>query len=289
MRKALTLAVLLQTVLAGAALAGLVDGTGEVTEWGITPFTQPNVADTFDGTRWRTIQNDYAPIDYPGGVGYRPSPGGALGETFDLEEMYVGDFVTETRVLLVGSNGPTADAVGTTWFLGDLFITLGDQQFGIVTSGLHQGLTVGSIYRLLGDGDTVGLQDADRSYAGNTRVRANDYGPDDTVPNIVGPLSIAGDIDPSQLLGMAGIQSDTFDYGGGEDGTYLLQYAFDPTGFGLTEEPDTWSTQITWGCGNDVIRVKGDMPYIPEPATFGMLMFGMALTYFARRRNRQAR
>jgi len=287
MQKTLTLAVVIQMVVAGTALAGLVDESGQVTEWGLTPFTQPNMANTYDGAKWMTIQNDYAPIDYPG-VGYLPSPGGATGEQFDLEEMYVGVAGGQTRVLLVTSNGPEVDAVGTTWYLGDLFITLDDQRFGVVTSGLYQGLAAGSVYRLDADGDTVGLQDASRSYEGSTQVRANDYGPDATVPQIVGPLAISGDIDPSQLVGIADIESDVFDYGAAEDGTFLLQYTFDSNLFGV-DEPESWCTQITWGCGNDVIHVQGDVPYIPEPATFGMLMFGVAITFFARRRNRQAR
>jgi hypothetical protein len=287
MRKALTLAVAVHLLAGGAAVAGLVDTNGEVVTWGLTPFTRPNQANTFDGATWMTIQNDYAPIDYPGGVGYQPSPGGTSREIFDLEEMHVRLDGGAAQVLLVASSYPSTYAVENTWYLGDLMITLDDQRFAIVTSDLYQGLAPGSIYRLDGDADVVGLQEHARSYAGNTSLRANDYGPDATVAEILGPFAVAGTIDPSKLIGMATLEADTFDYGAAEDGTWLLQYTFDPSVFGA-DEPDFWTTQITWGCGNDVIRVRGDPPYVPEPATVGMLLFGVTLTLLGRRRRRRA-
>jgi len=284
MRKTLMAAVMVHLLVAGAALADLVDGNGQVMGWGVTPFTQPNQADTFDGSIWMTIENDYAPIDYPGGVGYRPSPGGSTGEAFDLEEMYVRILPGQVQVLLVSSANPSTEAVGNTWYLGDLMITADDQPFGIVTSDLYQGLEAGSIYSLQNEDDVTGLQDHSRSYRGNRQVRANDYGPDATVSDIVGGFAVSGSIDPARLLGTADLETDVFDYGGVEDATRLLQYTFDMSVLGLDRPPETWSAQITWGCGNDVIRVRDDVPQVPEPATFGLLLAGVALTAWARRR-----
>jgi len=287
MRRTLVVTV---TVLlsAGGALAGLVDSGGEAIGWGVTPFTQPNQASTYDDglELWMTIQNDYAPIDYPGGVGYRPSPSGSTGEGFDLEEMYVRPAQSQVQVLLIASNYPSVDAVGSTWRLGDLMITVDDQEFGIVTSDANQGLDAGAVYRIDTAGDVVGLQDQSRSYFGDTRLRANDYGPDATISDIVGALAVSGTIDVGQRLGTADLQTDVFDYGGAEDGTYLLQYTFESSLLGLDAPPQEWITQMTWGCGNDVIRVRGDDTHpIPEPATFAMLLLGVGMTWWARRRS----
>jgi len=286
MRRTLVAALTVH-LLAGGALAGLVDDSGHVTGWGVAPFTRPNQASTYDDGLglWMTIQNDYAPLDYPGGVGYQPSPGGSTGEGFDLEEMYVRPGENQVQVLLVASNYPSTEAVGNTWYLGDLMITVDDQDFGIVTSDAYQGLAPGSVYRLDADGDVVGLHDQSRSYYGDTRLRANDYGPDATIPHIVGALAVSADIDTEQRVGTGGVLADVFDYGGVEDGTHLLQYTFDPSILELDALPQEWSAQMTWGCGNDVIRVHGDRPPIPEPATFAMLLLGVGMTWWARRRS----
>ncbi len=287
MKKPLIMAVAVH-LLAGAAAAGLVDGSGQVIGWGVTPFTQPNQANTHADGTWITIANDYAPINYPG-VGYRPSPGGSAGEGFDLEELYVRPGETSVDVLLVASNYPSVNAVGNTWYLGDLMLTLDGRTFGIVTSDVQEGLAAGSVYRLDGTGDVTGLQAHSRSYRGDTRLVANDYGPDATIPDIMGGFAVSGDIDPGQLLGTAGVQTDVFDYGGVEDATHLLLYTFDPAILGLSEAPEEWLAQVAWGCGNDVIRVEGsDTPYVPEPATVALLMGGVALTWWTRRRSARA-
>ncbi len=289
MRKALMVAVMVHLLAAGTTLADLVDPDGQVPGWGLTPFTQPNQANTSDGSTWMTIANDYAPIDYPGGVGYQPSPGGSTGEGFDLEEMYVRIVPDQVQVLLVSSANPSTDVAGNTWYLGDLMVTADDQTFAIVTSDLYQGLEAGSVYRLQGDDDVTGIQDHSRSYRDDTRLRPNDYGPDAAVPDIVGGFAVSGAIGPAQRLGTADLEADVFDYGGVEDGTWLLQYTFDPSVLGLDESPEHWAAQITWGCGNDVIRVRDDVPQVPEPAAFGLLLAGAALTAWGRLRQRGRR
>jgi len=283
-RKKLFLAAMVNLFLVGAALGGIVDGVGNATGWGLTPFSRPNQMDTFDGTLWMTISNDYSPIQYPGGVGHVPSPGGSAGEGFDLEEMYVRIGQGQAQVLLVASSGPSVEAVGSTWYLGDLMIEAGGQRFAIVTQSGSQGLAAGAIYRIDGQADVVSLQNQPRSYYGSTAVVPNDYGPDATVPEIAGPWAVSGAIDASQLIGTAGIDTDSFSYGGDENDTFFIQYTFDTSVLGL-ESPTELLTKITWGCGNDVIRVKGvDSPYVPEPATIGMLLIGSVLTMLARRR-----
>lgn len=271
-------------LIASVAFGGLVNGVGDVPDWGITPLSQVRQSDTFDGTYWLTIENDYSPINYPGGVGHQPSPGGATGEGFDLEEMYVRITDTQAQILLVASNGPSVEAVGSTWHLGDLMVFSGGRQFAIVTHSGSQGLPAGNIYRISGDADVEGLQDQPGGYRDSTTVVENDYGPDATIPEIAEPWAVSGSIDAGQLLGAAVIETDSFDYGGDEDGTFLIQYTFDTSVLGI-DEPIDMTAKITWGCGNDVIRVKGvNAPPIPEPATVALLLVGSLVTVVVRRR-----
>ena len=89
-------------------------------------------------------------------------------------------------------------------------------------------------------------------------------------------------------FGTATVQTDVFDYGGVEDATNLLMYTFDPAILGLTQPPEEWEVRVTDGCGTDVIRVGGsDTPYVPEPATLAMLLSGVAMTWWTRRRTRR--
>lgn len=278
----MTMGILLIT--APVATANLIETTtGEATGWGLTPFTRPNQANVYDGSTWSTISNDYAPIDYPGGVGYRPSPGGSTGEGFDLEEMHLRVRDDLAQVLLVASSGPSARAAGHTWYLGDLFLTFGDRRFGIVAHDLHQGLAAGSVYRLEDPADVVGIQNHSRSYLGDGRLRANDYGPDATVADIVGALAVAGSIAPEKLVGTADIQQDVFDYGSDENGTLVTQFSLD-AGLLDLQPGDTFSSKMTWGCGNDVIRIDGWTSPVPEPATLAMVAVGVVATYISRRK-----
>jgi len=79
----------------------------------------------------------------------------------------------------------------------------------------------------------------------------------------------------------------TFDYGGAENGTFLLEYTLDRSLIGLPD-PNQLTAKMAWGCGNDVIRVRGETPTVPEPATLVLLAAGLALVRLARRRHRMA-
>jgi len=284
MRMKLFVAVVINMVLVASACGSLIDANGKVTDWDLTPFSQPNQADVQGPTMWSTIQNGYSPINYPSGIGHVPSPGGTTGEKYDLEEMHVRLTDTAMQVLVVTSSPLTADSSGTTIYLGDLFIQADDAWFGVVTQDAGRGLAAGAIYRLNGCGDVVALQPGSQSYAGNNTLVENDYGPPATIRDIAGPWAVSGGIDPGQWLGTATLETATFDYGGAEDGTFLIQYTLDPALLGF-EDPAILATKITWGCGNDVIRVQGvEAPHTPEPATIGMLLVGVALTYLGRRR-----
>ncbi len=287
MRFRLLVAALVNLALVGGAYGMLIDGAGTVTDWGVTPFSRPNFSDAAYGILWSTIADDYAPIAYPG-VGRQPSPGlSSGGEVFDLEEMHLRFADDRLQVLVTTSSPGAATVGGSTYWLGDLFIEIDGQDFAVVTQNVTQGLAAGAVYRLNGDADVVALQSAPRSYAMSTAVVANDYGPPATVAEIAGPWAVRSTIDPDQLLGTAALSTATFDYGGAEDGTYLIEYTIDPALLGLVG-PGPVTAHITWGCGNDVIRVAGSGPIIvPEPGTLGLAAVAAALAYLSQRRARK--
>lgn len=279
------LAGALALCFAATASGNLIDSAGNVTDWGITPFTHANASSFQNGSLWSTIENNYSPISYPG-VGHVPSPGGSTGELFDLEEMHVRVKNNALQVLVVTSSPLVAHADGATLYLGDLMLTIGQQRFGVVTQSANQNLAAGAVYRLSGAADTVALESCSATYLGYTDLVANDYGPNDTVQNIAGPWAVKSSIDPSKLLEMASITTATHDYGGAEDNTFLIQYTVGLDALGIQGLQDL-DAQMTWGCGNDVIRVETPN-YVPEPATLALVAGGAVLTWLSRKRQRAA-
>ena len=277
----LVVAIVACLSLAAPALGMIIDGSGKVTDWGVTPFTLPNQANQFQNGLSFTISNNYSPIAYPG-IGHQPSPGLARGgEACDLEEMYLRFRNNQLQILTVASS-TGVPAYGNTFYLGDMFVTIGGQQFGIVTQAANQGLAAGSVYRISGAGDVVTLQAATGSYYGSTALVQNDYGPPATIPSFAGPWAVKKTINSSLFLGSAAVNSTTFNYGGAENGTFLFEYLVDLNTLGLAGGP--WgaiSAHQTTGCGNDVIQV-------PEPATLGILTTGTVLCFLTARRKKAA-
>ena len=275
------LAAVMTVLLAGSASAMIMD-SGNVTDWGFRPFSLLNQSDVHSGNQWLTISNDYSPINYPG-VGHQPSPGlNSSGEVFDLEELHVRTVGHWLQALVVTSSALSTVVSGETYYLGDLFLTINGNQYGIVTQSANQGLAAGSVYRLTGSGDVQVLQNNSRSYAGSTTLVDNDYGPNATIPQVAGPWAVKGSISADQLLGAATISTATFNYGGREDNTFLIEYTLNTALLGLSGPMDL-TTKIAWGCGNDVIRNQAQAHGVPEPATVGLLAFGAVFFVLSRR------
>jgi MYXO-CTERM domain-containing protein len=233
-------------VSANQASALTVNYWGQVTDWGVTPFSNTIPSD-ITGVNG----NNTSPITYPHGVGAQPSPGGSTGEKFDLEGLYSYRDGNQVKVLLVASSGFTATANNVTFNLGDLLIDVdhdGGFDLGVVTQYANEHLQAGGLYEI---NDTAGLQHKSGSYY--------NYAP---VADAIGAWAVKS----GTLLGQEDI--DTLKhYYSGEGYTWLYEYTFT-----LDEELQYHDLymQLAWGCGNDMIALTlaaEDRPVIPPPHT----------------------
>ena len=240
------------------------DGNGQVVGWNVTPFSQPNGNTSANGIT-SVRQNNFSPLSYPNGIGHQPSPGGATGEKFDLEEMHIRNTGSQVQVLLIASSLFQATTSGSTLHLGDLLIDLdGNGQFdlGVVTQSGNAGLEAGRLYDI---DTTLGLENVQGSYHGTA------------IEDQIGAWAVGSGTE----LDVFAIETASHDFGGSEGTTYAYQYTFDLSH--LDTMPSTFAFQIAWGCGNDVIFGEHELTVppltpqnlaaIPEPAPVLLLGF----------------
>jgi hypothetical protein len=275
---ALGLGVGLSLGLASPSSALIIDGSGNVSDWGLTPQlgSANNSYSQLSNDIFSTRANNYAPIDYPG-LGYTPSG----GEPWDLEEMHVRFTSSALQVLTVASSPMSFNSGGNQFRLGDLFLTVGGYRFGMITQNSTAGLTPGSIYQIASNSDLIKL-DSVASYLGYSNIVANDYGPNDTVENIAGPWAVGSSINPAQLVGSGTISTGSFSYGGAEDATNFIEYTINLSPSILAQlNGQSFLAKQTISCGNDVIQVGG---VVPEPASLGLVVVGATMMLWRRRR-----
>ncbi len=243
--KARLLAVCMCSLLpVEAAQAISFDANGQITGWGITPFSQSNGNTTANGIT-SIRQNNYSPISYPNGIGHQPSPGGTTGEKFDLEEIHLRNTGSQVQVLLIASSLFQASASGATFNLGDLLIDLdNDHQFdlGVVTQTGNAGLDAGRLYDI---DTTLGLQNLSGSHRGTA------------IEGQIGAWAVGSGVGYDTFA----IETAGHNFGGSEGMTYAYQFTFDLSH--LDTMPSQFGFQIAWGCGNDVIF--GDFELTPPP------------------------
>lgn len=256
-------------LLAGAAPAAAItiDPSGKINGWDITPFSAPNGNSVVDGIT-SVRQNNYSPLNFPGS-GHIPSPGGATGEKFDLEEVHVRNDGSQVQLLLIASSLFQASASGSNLKLGDLMINIdGDSEFelGVVTQSANTGLDAGRLYEIQ---STAGLQNLPGSFAGSA------------IADEIGAWAVLTGVGQD----MFGIETAGFNYGGAEGTAYAYQYTFD-LGY-LPSLPSFFEWQIAWGCGNDMIAGSHQMTSspltpgiaaVPEPTPIVLTMIGIWVT-----------
>lgn len=215
----------------------------------------------FDGN------NNTAPIEYPGGVGFLPSPGtfSEGGERYDLEGFSVafeGDFM---YVSLTNSYGMsvTSTTFGTTFRQGDIFFgsAYGDNTYALDITAR-----------------TVRSVDA-WSYIQN---QSGSYYPDTIIRNRVGAHEVAfgatlgtsGQV----LTEWAGLEYDP-NYSSGpldpdvtNGDTWVFEWRIERSLLGFDGKAPIYF-HTTVGCGNDLIEYT--YPGIPEPGTLMLLGFGL--------------
>lgn len=243
----LSILALAASISFGQGEALLVGADGAIGDWDHTPFSKDN-GSRIDVNRGYTIADDYAPIDFPG-IGRVPSPGGAAGERYDLEEMHIRRDGDTLEVLIVTSSPMVAEG---RWLLGDLFVRAGDVRVAVALQDGGRGIAAGTVY-MANDNDAVeSLQPGEHGFAGDPRAMANDYGPDARVATVIGPWRFDGRRVNGQPIGSATIATARHDFGGDEDGTFLILCTIDLAEVGLVDHR-TITARIAWGRGSDVI------------------------------------
>jgi len=243
--KRFSLLLLLLAFFLGNSAMGF-SWTGGYYDHGATPF---------DGN------NNTAPIAYPYGIGYLPSPGNMAegGEKFDLEGLFVNFDDDYMYVALTNSFGMSITSVsyGATYYQGDIFFGFGGEinTFAIDVS----------------TGNLVAVQAWD--YIQNLD---GSYYDDLTIRERIGAYEAVS----SPTLGSAnqvltfwdGLEADPLipDATGGD--TYVFEWKIDRSLLGWDGVSDIFF-HTTLGCGNDLIEY--DFGAIPEPGT--MILLGLGL------------
>ncbi|MFQ5500150.1 MAG: PEP-CTERM sorting domain-containing protein [Candidatus Zixiibacteriota bacterium] len=254
MKRHIDILAITRSVLLTATLVALMGSPAFAFSYDLYSFGDSTTA--FDGN------NNWAPIDYPYGVGHEPSPGGVGegGEKFDLEGLNVHVDADYVYISLTNSFGyNTSSAVwGGTYRLGDLFIgTNGGNKYEYAIDILDG--SAGDLYQVT---SWNYIQNTPGSYY-NTIYRdsagAHEYA---SGTSLGGVTSAANQ--------WAGLEDDLGFLAPGDGDTWVYEFKFDRS---LLGDFDSLQFHINVGCGNDLI--ESSYTVTPEPTT--MLLFGLGL------------
>lgn len=209
--------------------------------------------------------NNTAPINYPSGVGYLPSPGnlGEGGENYDLEGMFVALDNDYLYVGLANSFGFSVYSTGwnTSFNMGDIFFGTSDNKNAFAID-----ISSGNLYSV---STWKYIDNKPGSYYGNSAIR-----------NRIGAFEMT----TGTLLGNANQivsfwdELETNPLAPGNGDTYVFEWKISRANLIGWDGASDLFFHATLGCGNDLIE-RGFTP-IPEPGTvilLGIGLFGFGL------------
>lgn len=212
-------------------------------------------ASPFDGN------NNIAPIEFPYGIGYLPSPGSMTegGEKFDLEGLFVNFDNDYLYVALTNSFGMSVTSInwGSTFYQGDVFFGFGGEMntFAIdVSTG-----------DLVSVSSWTYIQDVDGSFYDNVAIRERIGAYEAVMSPTLGSAN-------QVLTFWDGLETDPLLPDGTGGDTYVYEWRIDRSLLGWDGVSNIFF-HTTLGCGNDLIEY--DFAAIPEPGT--MILLGLGL------------
>lgn len=292
------------------------NATGEITNWGFTPFSNGAYGNwhnsgaagaeqgTTGDTQWSEGNNVTGPppFDYPGGPpDYVPTPAGPAGERFDQEFLaWRTSSPNQLQLLGITSVHPDLGAsFGPLYHLGDVFIDT-DGNAGTGFNGYDAALTAGSwstslndvlhpgddpydhtmgtgLYGIDGVEDVHGISD-DGGWGGNATVEARTH-PFAIRENAERLLAAAVTMDVYGDDPGENFDWDTIDPNGDRDetGTYIMEWTLD-----FSPDDIPWSLsqlRLHWTveCGNDFIDVYNRTKDPVIPEPATLGMIGLGL------------
>lgn len=250
MKKALILlTTLVFLLLAGNAMA--IDW-----QWAGDVFDQ----EIFD------YNNDWSPISYPDLPPNTPSPGGDMGEMFDLEGAKCG---MDNDYLYFAVTNSCGKGV---WYEG-YFYEIGDLFFGFNGSDATYGIDFddGNVY--MNTATPFGIPDTPAGYDGNP-----------SIVNAIGAYAI--DTQNSQLIGQAsGYHHLAQEVNPGD--THVMEIAIAKSFFNIDFSTVSMiSLRQTIACGNDLLVKDCPTNVVPEPGTLALLGLGLLGTGLIARRKK---